>query len=100
MSEKMNFKQLFFSVVVGFILGISVLALMALLFFAVCLAFTDTANTDDIFGSAGYIFGALFIVGDLIPYLVSLAVLLHGGYYALEVVPFSKGCIIFPPESP
>ena len=90
MSEKINFKQIILLIVVILLIIVSIVALIAMVLFMAYLAITDTTNTDDIFGSAAYILVAILIACHFIPYFVSLAVLLHSGYYALKSTPFSK----------
>ena len=90
MSERMNFKQSFFLIVVFLLILVSTVALIAMFLFLAFLAVIDTTHTDDIFGPAAYMIGAILIAGYLIPYFVSLTVLWHSGYNALKSTSFAK----------
>ena len=89
MSERMNFKQSIFLIVVFLLILVSTVALIAMFLFAAFLAFFGT-STDDIFGGGGCILAAILIAGYLIPYFVSLTVLWHSGYNALKSTSFAK----------
>ena len=94
MSKRINLKQTIFLIAVLALIALSLLALNAEF-----LRIAHTESDDDIFGSGLHPLMVYFVLGYLLPYAVSLVVIIYNGLYSLKSTPFTKAkrlhCIAF-----